>query len=171
MHSSILDNQNNVWTFVNWGQPFRLPTIHGSTPTQVECGWAYSSILTNHGEVYAWWPFSGTIKGQIDQHNEISNNRAHETDGGIPCDAWEIDAQPVLLPSLPALPDLRNSNNLREEQDEDHTRIVKIAGLDCYLIGLTNKGHVLKFGTLENETTAARGTWQYVSIHMSIATC
>lgn len=113
------------------------------------------------------------MKGQIDKHmtDETDTKGVHEMDGSIPCDVWEINAQPVLLPSLPALPDLVNTNNLGEERDRDYIRIVQIAGMDGFLIGLTNKGHVLKFGTLEDETTAARGIWEYVSAHILSITC
>jgi len=78
--------------------------------------------------------------------------------GEIPCVTWALDVNPVMLPSIPSLPSLTNEDN----DNQELTRLIKIAGLDCHLIGLTNKGHVLKFGPLDDEETAPQGRWQYL---------
>ena len=115
------------------------------------------------------------MKAQFDRHvesldgdNDQRSTKVHESAGTIPCDCWEIDAQPILLPSLPALPDLMASSNT-EPNKETTTKITQIAGLDGYLIGLTNKGHVLKYGPVDNENTVAQGTWKYVRIFLSLS--
>jgi hypothetical protein len=77
----------------------------------------------------------------------------------IPCETWEADTDPIQLPPLPLLPDLTGEST----EDQDLTQLIKIAGLDNHLIGLTNKGHVLKFGSLQDELTVSRGSWEYVS--------
>jgi SCF-associated factor 1 len=76
----------------------------------------------------------------------------------ISCATWDLDIDPVRLPPIPSLPNLNNGT----VDVEDLTRLIKIAGLDGHLIGLTNKGHVLKFGPLESELTFSRGRWEYV---------
>lgn len=78
-------------------------------------------------------------------------------DGVIPCAIWDLDDNPVRLPSIPHLPALTN-----QTEDEKPTQLVKIAGLDGHIIGLTNKGHVLKYSALDNALTSPRGRWQYV---------
>ncbi|KAG5637293.1 hypothetical protein H0H81_005088 [Sphagnurus paluster] len=79
-------------------------------------------------------------------------------DDTIPCVTWELAADPVRLPSLPILPDLHTHG----DDDEKPTQLIEIAGLDGHLIGLTNKGHVLKFGNLDSETTSSQGRWEYL---------
>ena len=77
----------------------------------------------------------------------------------IPCETWEADLDPFRLPPLPTLPDL-DGEIVGNQQP---TQLVKIAGMDSHLIGLTNKGHVLKFGSLHGESMVSRGSWEYVS--------
>jgi SCF-associated factor 1 len=79
-------------------------------------------------------------------------------DGAIPCITWALAVEPTLLPSIPVLPKLNNETSAEQKP----TQLIQVAGLDNHLIGLTNEGHVLIFGSLDNETTAPRGTWQYV---------
>jgi len=74
----------------------------------------------------------------------------------IPCAIWEVDLDPVRLPPLPLLPGLTG-------ESDAEIQLIKIAGLDNHLIGLTNQGHVLKFDALQSESTALSGSWQYVS--------
>jgi len=45
---------------------------------------------------------------------------------------------------------------------KDETKLIKIAAFDNNLIGLTNEGHVLKFDSLSNEASSARGQWTYL---------
>ncbi len=82
------------------------------------------------------------------------------SDGVIACVPWDLDMDPVALPSLPPLPVLNTSpdNNI-----DGPIRVIQIASYDDHMIALTTKGHVLKFGSLENETTVVRGRWEYVA--------
>ncbi|KAG5647470.1 hypothetical protein DXG03_009401 [Asterophora parasitica] len=75
----------------------------------------------------------------------------------IPCETWDLNEDPVRLPSLPPLPTLTNG-----DEDEKPTQLVQIAGLDGHLIGLTNKGHVLKFDGLDSAETSSEGRWEYL---------
>jgi len=80
------------------------------------------------------------------------------TNPAIPCETWEADLDPIPLPPLPTLPDL-DGETVGNQQP---TQLIKIAGMDNHLIGLTNKGHVLKFGSLHNDSMVSRGSWEYL---------
>ena len=155
---------------MSWGRPFRLSTpllnSPDSTPVQIECGWGFSSVLTKSGDVFVWWPFSGEMYNRIVRKNEGMDQGGDKkaiasTDGVIPCATWDLEADPVRLPQLPPLPELLNTGN--SENQDAATRLIQIAAFDAHLVGLTNKGHVLKFGALSNETTVSLGHWEYVS--------
>ncbi|KAJ7759280.1 regulator of chromosome condensation 1/beta-lactamase-inhibitor protein II [Mycena metata] len=167
LHACALDAKSKIWTFTSWGRPFTLFSRHllrDSRPVQVECGWDFTSLLTKSGEVFAFWPRSGTMKQQIEAKNasldEDSGRRflAKATDGVIPCVTWELEMEPTRLPPLPALPKLTTTG----EDAEGEIKIIKIAALDAHLIALTNQGHVVLFSGLENEHTFATGRWKYL---------
>jgi SCF-associated factor 1 len=181
MHTMALDSKNQIWTFVTWGRPFRLDspmldcTSPETTPMQAECGWSFSSILTKSGDVLAFWPSSGEIGRIYDEENaamdEVGDCNAYGTeDRRIPCVTWSLRADPLRIPPIPQLPDLE-STGVSQEEKSKATTLIKIAAFDNHLIGLTNKGHVLKFGDLSNEYSFDRTTrWQYVS-HPRSALC
>ena len=168
-----LDSKDQIWTFVSWGRPFRLDTpmldckSPESTPVQAECGWGFCSILTQSGDVLVFWPSSGEIGRLYEEENaamdERGNCHAHGTgDHRIPCVTWSLRADPLRVPPIPELPELE-STGLSPEEREKSTTLIKIAAFECHLIGLTNKGHVLKFGDLSNENSFDGTTrWQYV---------
>ena len=83
-----------------------------------------------------------------------------EHEGVILCQTREFKMDPVRLPPLPDLPDLPDTG-LPEEERRKKTRLIKIATCHHHLIGLTNKGHVLKLGEMENEDDTR--IWCYVS--------
>ena len=163
-----LDSGGHIWSFISWGRPYRLvsPLLdcasQDATPAQIECGWAFNSVLTESGDVYVWWPFSEAVQQNFARRNaemdRDGDKRVHPTaDGVIPCVLWDLQHNPVRLPALPQLPELQN-----QSLEDEETRITKIAGMDCFLIALTNKGHVLKFGDLSNEISLQSGRWEYV---------
>jgi len=78
----------------------------------------------------------------------------------IPCITWELDLTPTRLPSIPALPELQNTGSTNQQT---RTELIQIAGFDNHIIGLTNHGHVLKYGSLHDETAVPHGQWEYVS--------
>jgi|SRR5712675_1235500 len=167
-----LDSKNQIWTFVNWGRPFRLdsPMLDCSspetTPVQAESGWSFSSILTQSGDVLVFWPDSGEVGRLCEEENRAMDERgdshAYPTDHHIPCVAWALRADPLRIPHIPQLPELYDTELSQEERSKD-TTLIKIAAFDNHIIGLTNKGHVLKFGDLSNEDSFDRTTrWQYV---------
>ena len=170
MHSSALDANNKIWNFVSWGRPFRMtcPVFDDPefVPVQVECGWMFSCALVRSGAVFAWFPFSGTMERKIERQNREMNldndSFAKESHGEIPCAAWDMDLVPQRLPSLPPLPEIQDDLTTQD------TKLVKIAGFDCHIVGLTNKGHVLKFRGLENEESVGQGRWTYVSLFNSL---
>ena len=77
----------------------------------------------------------------------------------IPCQTREIHRDPVKIPMLPDLPDLLGTG-LPEEDRRKETKLIKIVALFNRLVGLTNKGHVLKLDGLHDKNPA--GTWHYV---------
>ena len=165
-----LDSSNQIWTFVSWGRPFRLDTpmldctSPESTPIQAESGWSFCSILTQSGDVLVFSPFSGEIGRLFEEENTAMGERgdchAYGTeDRRIPCVTWSLRADPLRLPSIPKLPELE-STGLSPEEREKSTTLIKIAAFDNNLIGLTNKGHVLKFGDVSSSDRTTR--WQYV---------
>lgn len=79
----------------------------------------------------------------------------------IPCVPWDMEEMPARLPALPSLPELPHTRNTSHSDD---TQLIQIASFDQHIIGLTNRGHVLKFGPLLNESGVATGRWEYVSL-------
>lgn len=169
----ILDARLQVWTFLSWGRPFRFQSAlldchtPDTTPSQIESGWAFSSILTTSGDVLVYWPYSGTLKQVLDTKSEeldaAGDKQAYATsDHTIPCVISTIEAEPFRLPAIPVLPVLPDTG-LSQEQLNEETKLVKIAAYDNIIIGLTNKGHVLKFSGLTNEEDYLRSRWEYVS--------
>jgi SCF-associated factor 1 len=132
----------------------------------VECGWAFSSVLTKTGDVFVFWPFKGDMLRRIAETNETFDNEGDKkvtitgSEYVIPCVTWDLQMDPVRLPALPPLPEL-HANEV-DESDED-VILIQIAALDNNLIGLTNKGHVLKHDNLVDEASVLRGHWEYVS--------
>ncbi|KAF8159521.1 regulator of chromosome condensation 1/beta-lactamase-inhibitor protein II [Crassisporium funariophilum] len=168
LHSSCLDRTNTIWTFTSWGRPYRLSSSLFDDPGfvvhQVECGWAFSSLLTKSGEVYVWWPFAGRMKEIIDERNDAMDGEGDKKalptkEGVIPCVTWVMDMEPTRLPDLPALPRLRDTGN---EQNTDPVQLIQIAAFDNHIVGLTNYGHVLKRGFLHDESGVSQGRWDYL---------
>jgi len=83
-----------------------------------------------------------------------------DDEGVIPCYTWGIKKDPAKLPILPDLPDLP-ATGLPEEEQRKETKLIKIAAFENCLVGLTNKGHVLKIDGLADEDSVQ--TWRYVS--------
>ncbi|KAH9004512.1 RCC1/BLIP-II [Lactarius hatsudake] len=173
LHSMALDSKNLVWTFVNWGRPFRLDTpmldctSPETTPLQAESGWSFCAILTQSNDVLAFWPFSGEVYNRYIEETAVLDERgdshAYPTpDHTIPCIPLVLRADPLRIPPIPRLPEL-NDTGLSQEEKSKETVLVKIAAFDNGLIGLTNKGHVLKFGDLSNEHSFTMSTrWEYL---------
>ncbi|KAF9482577.1 RCC1/BLIP-II [Pholiota conissans] len=172
LHSSCLDRENKVWTFTNWGRPFRLSTsiLHDPdyTPKQIECGWGFSSMLTRSGEVFVWWPFNGAMGETVqqkmrDMDSEGGKRALPSKDGLIPCVTWDLDMMPIRLPTLPDLPELSGT-----DMTSKNIELIQIAAFDQHIVGLTNRGHVLKYGGLEDETTAPNGRWEYLPLFSEV---
>lgn len=118
--------------------------------------------------MFLWWPFSGHLETIIRQKNvefdiEGDKKAIATTDGTIPCVTWSFSEDPFRLPSIPELPSLRE-----DDEEQSRTQLVKIAGLDGHIIGLTNRGHVLIYRSLETASAAQHGRWHYVRSHMDL---
>ncbi|KAL4250190.1 Regulator of chromosome condensation 1/beta-lactamase-inhibitor protein II [Abortiporus biennis] len=140
-----------------------------TTPIQVECGWSFTAILMQTSDVLVYWPRKGriyeaikTTKRHLDEHD--SNSKAYVKDGVVPCHCWDLKGiNPVQLPPIPAeeLPELPGTGPTDETRFQ-RTKLVRIAGMDNYIIGLTNKGHVLCYSMLNGEDTYQQGRWHYL---------
>ena len=151
-----LDADSTVWTFKQWGRPTRLvsPSLDCSspetTPIQAECGTWFCAVLTGSGDAYAWWVDAGTFNDLYLENYDTSVDPVIEHEAVIPCRTRDFKMDPVKLPGLPDLPDLP-ATGLPEEERRKETRLIKIAACDNRLIGLTNKGHVLKLDGMHGE--------------------
>ncbi|XP_006460919.1 hypothetical protein AGABI2DRAFT_221227 [Agaricus bisporus var. bisporus H97] len=167
LHSCSLDIKGRIWNFVNWGRPFRLSSHllsqPDSEPIQIECGWSFSSALLKNGEVLVWWPTVGALQEEVDTRfqsmDESGVGEAQARNGIIPCHTWTAAVDPVLLPSLPSLPDIAG---IGEDFRELPPRLIEIGGMDSMIIGLTNYGHVLRFRGLDYEGAIGTSGWQYL---------
>lgn len=116
-----------------------------------------------NGEVLVWWPTTGalaeTISAEFNRMDDQSIGRAEAKSDAIPCHTWNVVIDPVVLPSLPPLPDITNSG---EDFQEQPPRLIEIGGMDSAIVGLTNHGHVLKFRGLDHEEAIGTTGWQYV---------
>ncbi|KAA1469035.1 RCC1/BLIP-II [Dentipellis sp. KUC8613] len=174
LHTMALDSKSQVWTFLSWGRPFllRSPLLDchapDTTPLQVECGWAFSSVLTKSGDVLVYWPFGGTItalvRAKMAEMNAEGDKNAYGREGIIACAPWALEVDPVRLPAIPSLLPTLPDSGLNAERLAEETRLVKIASFDNYIVGLTNKGHVLKYGPLSDETSFTQSgvRWEYL---------
>ncbi|KAG8925208.1 hypothetical protein FRC02_009856 [Tulasnella sp. 418] len=162
-HSAALDARHRVWLFTSWGRPnlltftgnlsdpFRHPKLSQTKVIQVECGWGFTSFLTDDGRVFVIWPTSGAFAYQEQVKNDSLDGEgdgypARAVDGVVHCIPVEISAEPLMLPDLPRdLPHLRLTV---DEQGYDATaytapKLIKIAAGEYFIIGLTDQGHVL----------------------------
>jgi len=164
----ILDANSTAWNFQSWGRPYRLvsPFLDCSspetTPIQIACGAFCSAILTRSGDVYVWSEFMDRYDEAMAKLVNVESTRATVPNGGtvIPCRAKETKMDPIRLPIPSDLPDLPMTG-LPEEECRKETKLIKIVACLGSLIGLTNKGHVLKMDGLEEED--ATWAWDYVS--------
>ncbi|EJD07334.1 uncharacterized protein FOMMEDRAFT_143785 [Fomitiporia mediterranea MF3/22] len=132
-----IDAKNQIWAFTSWGRPFRLltPALDCTSPdsTPIQAECGWGTELL-------WLPLEMSIFGGHSVN--LFNN------------SWKLLA-------IPRLPELSHTGRVIETEEED-TKVVKIAGMDGFLIALTNKGHVLKFGGLSNETFVHQAQWEYL---------
>lgn len=138
---------------------------------QVESGWSYTSVLTESGDVLVYWPGHGRmlhelhrIQSELDKQGDATKAKvSSDRPDIIPCHVWDLTTvDPVRLASIPTnLPRL-GGTGLPADVLDGETKLVKIAGLDNNLIGLTNKGHVLKYNKLSGEESYRQGRWEYV---------
>ncbi|KAG8873845.1 hypothetical protein FRB97_006414 [Tulasnella sp. 331] len=166
-HSAALDSNYNVWIFTRWGRPCLLTsdlinpklstTSHSSSSPattstrviQVESGWDYVAMLTASGAVYAISitspedDFGPQLQAKVEELDRLPNDHHSRARADnkkvIHCTTIEIPAAPLLLPAIPQdLPELAV-----DADDGVKTELIRVAAGSEFLIGLTNKGHVL----------------------------
>ena len=185
-----MDAASDIWTFTSWGRPFRLSSslvdksMPETTPIQVESGWSFSAILAESGDVLVYWPFGRRMMDILrhkDEELESTDDnqlkaaaKAKPTADQprvVPCYWWVLHGvDPVRLPSIPVdiLPQMRQTG-ISQEEAEKETKLVKIAAFDLNIIGLTSKGHVLRYSYLSDEDTYRTGRWEYVRTLATVA--
>jgi len=159
-----LDTNSTLWDFKTPERPYRLvsPLLECSspetTPIQVQCTVVFSAVLMRSGDAYLW-PMHNE---DMVKHRDESKKAIVPDDGTVvPCHTWEINVDLIKLPSLPDLPDLPMTG-LPGEERRKKTKLIKIATCFTSVIGLTNKGHVLKAdGSFGEE--GPPWAWDYVS--------
>lgn len=123
-------------------------------------------MLTRSGEVFVWWPFDGAMGRAVqqkmrDMDSEGGKRALPSKDGLIPCVTWDLDIIPIRLPAIPDLPELSDTDP--DVSKSQNIELIQIAAFDQHIIGLTNRGHVLKYGGLHDDTATPNGRWEYVS--------
>ena len=156
LHSSFLDITNAIWTFVNGSTAVILNLF-----PYKECRWAFFSVLTKSGDVFVWCPFAGRMSEIIDANDEEMDRQGNKraiptTVNVIPCVTWDLNFLPTRLPSIPPFPELLHTG---KEKPTEVTRLIQIATFDNHIVGLTNHGHVLKYGSLHDGTGVIHGRW------------
>lgn len=145
VHAAALDVDRRVWNLQSWGRPFAIKSplmdcsSSATTPLRLQCGSGYTSALMASGDVLIWYPLDGEIFQTVKSHSAQAATPVVVGNGMIPCQPWELDAEPLRLPSLPALPDLAEP-----DRDAVHVSLDKLYGTWKSLIGVTNQGHVVK---------------------------
>lgn len=179
-----LDARHRIWCFLSWGRPFVLnhPVFDATRPdtrvVQVESGWAFGAALTASGSVYVWNPARDHMRAiwgmkqvELDQlrgENGGEDARALAQGSEIQCHTWIMDGVEPLV--LPELPDLCQSDTGAAQP----ASLVQIAAGDQFLIGLTNRGHVVRLdlhpindpgglATLREQFRKNLLKWKYVS--------
>ncbi|KAF9519464.1 hypothetical protein BS47DRAFT_1468626 [Hydnum rufescens UP504] len=164
-HVIALDAKGQVWLFTSWGRPARIlsPVISDTSSAisrvvQAEAGWYNITVLTDSGTVYVEWPFGA--QWELRSMRTMRTAARVSEDRRVPCEAWDLHHDLFELPPIPQnLPTLRADTDATVEED---LRLIKIAAGDQFLVGLTNRGHVLRIdletddGDLEDGLTTLR---------------
>jgi SCF-associated factor 1 len=103
---------------------------------------------------------SEILEAKDEEMDRQGNKKAIPTkENVIPCVTWDLDFEPTRLPTIPPLPDLLHTGR---EKLTEVTQLIQIAAFDNHIVGLTNHGHVLKYGALHDDTGVIHGRWDYV---------
>ena len=133
-----------------------------STPIQVVCGHFFSAILTRSGEVYFIWPFDAYAMGAFRKQYEGSSTRFEIKGNSISCKTWKLKSELHKLREIGDLPELDQRHG--SPGSKSPPKIISIAATDELLIGLTDKGHVLKINQFDSgkKTQIKDENWVYV---------
>ena len=135
------------------GPPFRIKirfdqNEHAdSTPIQVVCNYYYSAILTRSGDVYIVYPFEEYVRKEHEKHCEESETGLEIEGNRISCKTWKLKSELHKLRQIGDLPELDQRHG--SPGSKSPPKIISIAATDELLIGLTDKGHVLKINQFD----------------------
>jgi SCF-associated factor 1 len=99
------------------------------------------------------------IEAKDEEMDRQGDKNAIPSQDVIPCATWDLAFEPTRLPAIPPLPDLLHTGR---DRLAEVTQLIQIAAFDNHIVGLTNHGHVLKYGSLHDETGVVQGRWDYV---------
>lgn len=181
-HSVALDQDRYVWIFRTWGRPvlYDPPVLTSArfdsdnAIVQVEAGWTFVSMLTKGGDTYVVYPFNwedafhaeyARQMGVLDRTGgDHAKARATQINGKpvIPCHPVHMsNVPPLVLPPIPTdLPDLGDVDPTVDDMPQ--TKLVRIGAGDNFIIGLTNRGHVLSIDltrVADEGMEAAKAAW------------
>lgn len=112
--------------------------IQACVPIQTVSGDNFSAVLTEHGDVFAWFPFDD-LSGFDDLHG-FDDSRASQgyqrVEGGFQFTLMTVETPPILF--------------MRPWIDGSPKRLVSLAAMDRYLVGITDDGLVFKSGDLSH---------------------
>ncbi|PAV22793.1 RCC1 BLIP-II [Pyrrhoderma noxium] len=164
-NSIAIDIKGNVWIIICPDHPFLLKSDlinngHAdSTPIQVVCNFYYSAILTRSGDVYIVYPFDEYVTKAHEKHCEESGTGLEIEGNRISCKTWKLKYELYKLREIGDLPELDQRHGSKSP-----SKIISIVAMYKFLIGLTDKGHVLKINQFDSssKTRIKDENWVYI---------
>ena len=160
--------ERNVWIIIRPDRPFIIESDlinneHAdSTPIQVVCGHDYSAILTRSGDVYIVYPFEEYVRKEHEKHCEESGTGLEIEGNRISCKTWKLKSELHKLREIGDLPELDQRHG--SPGSKSPPKIISIAATDNFLVGLTDKGHILQINQFDSgkKTQIKDQNWVYV---------
>ena len=160
--------ERNVWIIIRPDRPFIIESDlinneHAdSTPIQVVCSYEYSAILTRSGEIYIIWPFDEYVTGAYEKRCKGSSTRFKIKGNSISCKTWKLKSELHKLREIGDLPELDQRHG--SPGSKSPPKIISIAATDNFLVGLTDKGHILQINQFDvySKTQIKDQNWVYV---------
>ena len=160
--------ERNVWIIIRPDRPYIIESDlinneHAdSTPIQVVCGHFFSAILTRSGDVYIVYPFDEYARKEHEKRCEESETGLEIEGNRISCKTWKLKCELYKLREIGDLTELDQRHG--SPGSKSPPKIISIAATDKFLIGLTDKGHVLKINQFDSgkKTQIKDQNWVYV---------
>ncbi|KAG8898713.1 hypothetical protein FRB99_007198 [Tulasnella sp. 403] len=168
-----------VSSLISSGRPASASKSLSRKVVQVEAGWGFVAMLTEAGKALIMWPdgedstFKRLLSARTAEIDRIGSNSTRgrastvRDEKVIQCTAIPIEFDPIRLPSIPAsalplldptlgLADTVTATTARSRRRGSDAKLTCLAGGDHFLIGLTNRGHVLSIDVSQGEGAFTR---------------